>query len=84
MKGVVNSEGKKVGAMYALFNDFIKSYSNKVEFLDFGGSNDKGLADFNLKFGTKNNKYINLTFNKLPYPLNKWMEKRYKLNENSN
>lgn len=83
LKGIVGDTGKTIGAMYAVFDAFIKKNHSTLRSLDFGGSDSKGLSEFNLKFGAEHNYYINLTSNRLPFPINRWMNRRYKLNENT-
>lgn len=75
LKGIVNAEGKKIGGMQALFDTIIQAGANKWEYLDFGGSNDEGLAAFNRKFGSNDSKYVLLKQNKLPWPFN-WLADR--------
>jgi len=43
--------------------------------LDFGGSNAKGLGDFNRKFGARDVEYLLLIKNSLAKPL-AWLAKR--------
>jgi len=75
LKGIVNAEGKKIGGMQALFDMVIQEGANRLEYLDFGGSNDAGLAAFNRKFGSNDFKYVLLKQNKLPWPFN-WLADR--------
>jgi hypothetical protein len=75
LKGIVNDIGKKIGAMQALFDSVIQEFAQKVDFLDFGGSSNEGLATFNRKFGAVDNNYLILTRlpNNQPW---KWLVKR--------
>lgn len=58
LKGTANEQGRKTGAMYYLFDYFIKTHCNKYQLLDFNGSRIKGIADFNLKWGAVNGEYL--------------------------
>lgn len=80
LKGTVNDIGKENGAMYKVFDTFLKKNSMDIELLDFGGSNDKGLSEFNRKFGAKDFQYINMTYNHMPFVLSSLLAKRYKIN----
>jgi hypothetical protein len=76
LKGIVNSNGKKIGAMQALFDRII--FENHVSCfgLDFGGSSNVGLASFNKKFGASDRNYIILKRNKLPWPFKIWVNRK--------
>jgi hypothetical protein len=75
LKGIVNAKGKKIGAMQALFDHVIQEFTQKVDFLDFGGSSNEGLATFNRKFGAVDNNYLILTRLPQNQPW-KWLVKR--------
>lgn len=76
LKGIVNPEGKQIGAMQALFDAIIQLGANKWESFDFGGSNDENLALFNCKFGAIDNNYVLLKMNQLPWPLRVLADKK--------
>ena len=63
---VNHPDSKKSGASHFLINSFIKENAGKKLFLDFEGSNIKGVADFYSKFGAKEEKYPALKLNRLP------------------
>ena len=69
LKGIVNSKGRNIGAMQAIFDSVIKDHTNEYKSLDFGGSNDEGLALFNKKFGAIDRKYLILKYNGAFWPL---------------
>jgi hypothetical protein len=69
VKGVVTEAGKKIGAMHALFNFVISNFHDKTKGLDFGGSNELGLADFNKRFGSEDRDYFVLKDNKTKFPI---------------
>ena len=69
LKGIVNSKGKSIGAMQAIFNSVIKENASSTFSLDFGGSNNHGLAVFNKKFGAIDRKYLILKYNGVSWPL---------------
>jgi hypothetical protein len=70
LKGAVTKRGKEKGAMYGLFDFIIRKYHGSYSQLDFGGSNDVGVAGFNKKFGACDLNYLILKKNKLIWPLN--------------
>jgi hypothetical protein len=61
LKGSVNETGKKIGAMYYLFDQVIKEKGNNFSILDFGGSNIKSVYDFYHKLGGKDVSYSRIT-----------------------
>jgi len=69
LKGIVNSKGRDIGAMQAIFDSVIKNHTIEYESLDFGGSNNEGLALFNKKFGAIDRKYLILKYNGVSWPL---------------
>ncbi len=80
LKGAVNATGKSIGAMVSLHDHVLKTFSNSHTYFDFGGSNAKGLREFNLKFGAIDMNYLLLSSNNLPWPLNSLFDKKYKHN----
>jgi hypothetical protein len=76
LKGAVSERGKAVGAMYGIFDHVIRQYAESRVCLDFGGSDNEGLAAFNRKFGAQDIHYLILTHNSLPWPLSRWAAKR--------
>ncbi|MEN8119394.1 MAG: hypothetical protein ABFS35_03565 [Bacteroidota bacterium] len=66
---VANDEGKELGAMFLLVDEFIKQYASRNMILDFEGSNIEGIARFYAGFGAKPFNYPAIKINKLFYPL---------------
>lgn len=69
LKGSVSRAGKNLGAMQAVFDAAVRAHAETYHFLDFGGSNQDGLAAFNRKFGAEDVTYHMLKLNKLPWPM---------------
>ena len=65
LKGVLTEEGKKNGAMYAMFDYIIKSNAQTGKVFDFGGSDIEGVATFYKKFGAYDNSYYSYEKNHL-------------------
>jgi hypothetical protein len=65
----VSQEGKEKGAMPFLIDSFIKFNSQRNLTLDFEGSDDPDLARFYKGFGAKECLYLQVTENRLPWPL---------------
>jgi hypothetical protein len=74
LKGAMEPDFMKVGAMVYLHLESIKSLGRNCRQLDFGGSNASGLGEFNRKFGATNRDYLHLIQNKLPWPIS-WLFK---------
>lgn len=70
----VSPEGRKGQAVHWVIDQLIQNYSGKPITLDFEGSNDPGLARFNLQFGAKDCLYLQLRKNQLPRGI-KWLKK---------
>jgi hypothetical protein len=68
------NEGKKLGAMYFLVDNFIKSNAEKDLILDFEGSMIPGVARFYSGFGATAETYFQLKFNRLPLPF-RWFKR---------
>ena len=68
-----SDEGKKLGAMYFLVDNFIKTNSEQELKLDFEGSMIPGVARFYSGFGAIPEIYYQLKFNRLPLPF-KWLK----------
>ena len=79
LKGVVNKQGKEIGAMQALFDSVIKEYAAHFVSLDFGGSNNEGLALFNKKFGAFDRNYLILKHNATCWPLKSFINRKFGL-----
>lgn len=75
LKGAITSEAMKVGGMVYLHVEAMKALSARCISMDFGGSNAKGLGDFNRKFGARDVEYLLLIKNSLAKPL-AWLAKR--------
>lgn len=58
LAGAVSNEGKRVGAMPFLIDNYIKSHSEKNLIFDFEGSVDEGVARFYKSFGAKYKEYF--------------------------
>ena len=69
-----SDEGKELAAMHYLLNDIISEYANSKLILDFEGSDIKGVKQFYLQFGSKNQPYFRIHQNNLPIPL-KWVKR---------
>ena len=61
-----NAVSRKNGAMFAILDKFIHDHSGRDAFLDFEGSDLKGLAHFFRGFGAKAIKYPAIIKNNLP------------------
>ena len=69
----LSKEGKKLGAMFFLIDEFIRLHSEQNIIFDFEGSNNKDLARFYKSFGSKESVYLQVRKNALP-PLLKWLK----------
>ncbi|MFM7682518.1 MAG: hypothetical protein ACKO7P_07205 [Bacteroidota bacterium] len=76
IKGVVTENGKKLGAMQAIFNFAISKFHDQTKGLDFGGSNEVGLANFNKRFGAEDRNYVVLKNNKTKFPFRKLINRK--------
>jgi len=74
LKGAATEAGKKDGAMYYLFDSFIKQNCEKDIVLDFGGSSVESVANFYTKFGAKNFEYLSIKKSTLP-KIVRWIKK---------
>jgi hypothetical protein len=75
LKGAIRPEAMKVGGMVYVHVEAMKALAPACSQLDFGGSNAKGLGDFNRKFGARDVEYLLLIKNSLAKPL-AWLAKR--------
>ncbi|MCF8220892.1 MAG: GNAT family N-acetyltransferase [Cryomorphaceae bacterium] len=75
LKGAITPEAMKVGGMVYVHVEAMKALAPRCSQLDFGGSNAKGLGDFNRKFGARDAEYLLLIKNSLAKPL-AWLAKR--------
>ena len=69
-----HASSKATGASHALINAFIKDYAATNFILDFEGSDIAGLALFYSSFGSKEEGYPAIKYNRLPAPF-KWLKK---------
>ena len=70
VKGASSEKAKEVGAMFHLIDHGIENAVGKgLKKFDFVGSNTKGVADFNKKFGAKDVSYGIYKSNDLAWPL---------------
>jgi len=70
VKGASSEKAKEVGAMFQLIDHGIENAISKgLKKFDFVGSNAKGVADFNKKFGAKDVSYGVYKSNDLAWPL---------------
>lgn len=60
LKGGVNEEGKNKGAMYYLMHHVLEWSKDKYEIFDFGGSNNKNVAEFYRRLGGKDAVYYEI------------------------
>lgn len=77
LKGIVLPEYQKKGGMVFLHTLAIDRNQSEINTFDFGGSNDKGLGDFNRKFGAKDQEYLLLVNNRLIWPLKSWIRQKF-------
>lgn len=75
LKGAITPEAMKVGGMVYLHVEAMMALAPTCSQLDFGGSNAKGLGEFNRKFGSRDVEYLLLIKNSLAKPL-AWLAKR--------
>lgn len=75
LKGAITPEAMKAGGMVYLHVEAMKALATTCTRLDFGGSNAKGLGEFNRKFGARDVEYLLLIKNSLAKPL-AWLAKR--------
>jgi hypothetical protein len=61
--------GKEMDAMTYLINEFLIYNSERLEELDFEGSQQQGLARFYQSFGADAQSYNHLKYNGLPWPI---------------
>ena len=74
MNAASNEEGKKLGAMFFLVDNFIQTNAEKEIILDFEGSMIPGVARFYSGFGATPETYFQLKFNRLPLPF-RWFKR---------
>lgn len=74
MLTAVSPEGRKGQAVHCMIDRVIQNYAGQPLVLDFEGSNEPGLARFNLQFGAKDCLYLQLKKNHLPRGI-KWLKK---------
>jgi hypothetical protein len=74
MNAATGKEGKNLGAMYFLVDNFIKASAEQELILDFEGSMVPGVARFYSGFGAIAETYFQLKFNRLPLPF-RWLKK---------
>lgn len=65
--GSSTEEGKQKGAMFFLFDSYIKIYSKSEFILDFEGSSIPGIARFFKGFGAKETYYPVIQYKRLPF-----------------
>lgn len=66
LKGAASEKGKKIGAMYFLFDQLIYKHANHLNELDFGGSRIPNIAAFYKKFGASDSEYYFIKHQNLP------------------
>ena len=69
----VTSEGRSVSAMHKLIDEYIHRHAQRLDFLDFEGSNDDRLARFYSGFGARELVYLQVKRNKLSFPF-RWFK----------
>ncbi|MEJ6589301.1 MAG: GNAT family N-acetyltransferase [Crocinitomicaceae bacterium] len=75
IKGASNETAKELGAMFHLIDKGIAdAVSLEMTGFDFVGSNQKGLADFNKKFGAVDRFYGVLKENEFLWPMNRFVK----------
>ncbi|NDB35677.1 MAG: GNAT family N-acetyltransferase [Flavobacteriia bacterium] len=75
LKGAITQEAMKAGGMVYLHVEAMMALAPTCAQIDFGGSNAKGLGEFNRKFGARDVEYLLLIKNSLVKPL-AWLAKR--------
>jgi hypothetical protein len=75
LKGAITPEAMKTGGMVYLHVEAMMTLAPTCSQLDFGGSDAKGLGEFNRKFGARDVEYLLLIKNSLAKPL-AWLAKR--------
>ena len=68
--GGSTEEGKKSGAFYLATDAAVKDFSGTEKNFRFEGSDKKGIAFFNLQFGSSEVDYWRIKMNSLPWPVN--------------
>lgn len=74
LNAVTNENGKTLGAMYFLVDNFIRANAEQDLKLDFEGSMIPGVARFYGGFGATAETYFQLKINRLPLPF-KWLKR---------
>lgn len=74
MNAVSDEQGKKLGAMPFLIDNFIRENADRNLTVDFEGSMIPGVARFYEGFGALPETYYRLKYNRLPLPL-KWLKR---------
>ena len=74
LNAATSENGKQLGAMYLLLDNFIKENAGRDLKLDFEGSMIPGVARFYSGFGANPETYFQLKFNRLPLPF-KWLKR---------
>jgi hypothetical protein len=74
LKSASTDEGKKLGAMHLLMDQFISRFAGQELLLDFGGSSVESVARFYKAFGGKDCVYLQVKKDRLPR-LVKWIKK---------
>ncbi|GAB1453373.1 hypothetical protein MASR2M47_34290 [Draconibacterium sp.] len=74
LNAATSENGKTLGAMYFLVDNFIKANAERGLKLDFEGSMIPGVARFYSGFGATPETYFQLKFNRLPLPF-KWLKR---------
>ena len=78
-----NPLGRQTGAMTLIIDTVIKQVASTEKMLDFEGSNNPELARFYKGFGAREEKYIFLEINRLPFVIKQfkeakdWLKKRF-------
>ena len=58
MKGTLNDQGKKCGALVFLIDAVLEKHVPSFEAMDFIGSNQESIAAFYKKFGAVDHRYM--------------------------
>lgn len=62
-----NADGRKNRGVYLLLDHFLQEHANKMEILDFEGSNIKGVAEFFKGFGAVESNYLLLHYSRIAF-----------------
>jgi hypothetical protein len=74
----MNNEGRETRAMFYLIDRYIHLHGGLPATLDFEGSDIETVSRFYKGYGANPHTYTSLRINRLPWPLNRWADRRIK------